>query len=153
MWYRWYCTFRFTWLVSSSLLVLDGVGEHRGDAGHVLRDRHHLPVPSHGHGRRVGVLQLPQLQRDRGWEEHVLRWPDASVPPTRWDHDCVFCCCRCECRSVIAVKQLQYLYCEVHLLPVTLENWWASKMPWQYSLHTLIIPLIPPQNPLFDRQS
>lgn len=47
-----------------SLPLPDGVGEHRGDAGHVFRDGGHLPVPSHGHGGCPGVRQLAQLQRD-----------------------------------------------------------------------------------------
>lgn len=64
-----------------SLPLPDGVGEHRGDAGHVLRDGGHLPVPPHGHGGCPGVRQLAQLQRDRGGEEHVVRRSDEAVPP------------------------------------------------------------------------
>ncbi len=103
--------FCFMWLVSFLLPVQDGVGQHWGNTGHVLWDRHHFPVPPYGHGGRVGVLQLPQLQWDRGWEEHVLWWSDASVPQTRWGHDCVFVAIHV---SVIQcsgdVKQLECLY-------------------------------------------
>lgn len=66
----------------SLLLLQDGVRKHRGNTGHVFRDCYHFPVPSHGYGRRVGVLKLPQLQWDWGREEHVLWGPDASVPKT-----------------------------------------------------------------------
>lgn len=59
----------------------DGAGEHRGDTGHVFGDGGHLPVSSHGHGGRVGVCQLPQLQRDRGGEEHVVRGADEAMSP------------------------------------------------------------------------
>lgn len=60
---------------------LDGAGEHRGDAGHVVGDGHHLLVSPDGDGGRAGLLQLAQLQRDRGREEHVLRRPHEAVPP------------------------------------------------------------------------
>lgn len=61
----------------------DGVGEHWGDAGHVVRDRRHVSVPSHGHGGCLGVCQLPQLQWDRSGEEHVVRRPNEAVPASR----------------------------------------------------------------------
>lgn len=59
----------------------DGVGEHRGDTGHVLRDGSDLPVSPHGHGGCPGVCQLAQLQRDRSGEEHVVGRVDEAVPP------------------------------------------------------------------------
>lgn len=40
----------------------DGIGEHRGDTGHVFRDGCHLSVSSDGHGGRSGVCQLTELQ-------------------------------------------------------------------------------------------
>lgn len=64
-----------------SSLFADGVGEHWGDAGHVLGDSGHLPVSSYGHGGRAGVCQLSQLQWDWSGEEHVIRRADEAVPP------------------------------------------------------------------------
>lgn len=61
----------------------DRIGEHRGNTGHVFRDGCHVSVPSHGHGGRLGVCQLSQLQWDRSGEEHVIRRPNEAVPASR----------------------------------------------------------------------
>lgn len=69
------------------LIVPDGVGQHRSNTGHVFKNSHQFPLPSHGSCRCLGLLKLPKLCWDWSREEHVLRWPDASVPQTWWAHD------------------------------------------------------------------